>query len=170
MLTDTDLWRVRCYPIDSGITSLGTRSNRLGPDPDPTDHFIYRPEPVRVPGRVPGPRVSGPPWRPLVWPTKICNLCSTLLYCAKLLYLSAHLCSFCPLVVLVFSGQTAPSVVFWTQLFFWPLAVSGTQWDRAEMSIKHILFMHQLRSHHSTIWANAVLCMVCNIKELWLSD
>ncbi len=44
----------------------GTRSNRLGPDPDPTDHLKYRPEPVRVPGRVPGPRVSGPPWRPLV--------------------------------------------------------------------------------------------------------
>ncbi len=43
-----------------------TRSNRLGPDPDPTDHFNYRPEPVRVPGRVPGPRVSGPPWRPLL--------------------------------------------------------------------------------------------------------
>ncbi len=43
----------------------GTRSNRLGPDPDPADHLNYRPEPVRVPGRVPGPRVSGPPWRPL---------------------------------------------------------------------------------------------------------
>ncbi len=40
----------------------GTRSNKLGPDPDPTDHLKYRPEPVRVPG----PRVSGPPWRPLV--------------------------------------------------------------------------------------------------------
>ncbi len=39
----------------------GTRSNRLGPDPDPTDHLKYRPKPVRVPGRVPGP-----PWRPLV--------------------------------------------------------------------------------------------------------
>ncbi len=35
-----------------------TRSNRLGPDPDPADHLKYRP--VRVPGRV-----SGPPWRPL---------------------------------------------------------------------------------------------------------
>ncbi len=44
----------------------GTRSNRLGPDPDPADLLKYRPEPVRVPGRVPGPRVSGPPWRPLV--------------------------------------------------------------------------------------------------------
>ncbi len=39
----------------------GTRSNRLGPDPDPDDHLKYRPEPVRIPG----PRVSGPPWRPL---------------------------------------------------------------------------------------------------------
>ncbi len=28
----------------------GTRSNRLGPDPDPTDHLKYRPEPVWVPG------------------------------------------------------------------------------------------------------------------------
>ncbi len=45
----------------------GTRSNRLGPDPDPADHLKYRPEPERVPGRVPGPRVSGPLWRPLVW-------------------------------------------------------------------------------------------------------
>ncbi len=34
----------------------GTRSNRLGPDPDPADHLKYRPEPERVPG----PRVSGP--------------------------------------------------------------------------------------------------------------
>ncbi len=44
----------------------GTRSNRLGPDPDPADLLKYRPEPVRFPGRVPGPRVSGPPWRPLL--------------------------------------------------------------------------------------------------------
>ncbi len=35
----------------------GTRSNRLGPDPDPADHLKYRPEPERVPGRVPGSRV-----------------------------------------------------------------------------------------------------------------
>ncbi len=34
----------------------GTRSNRLGPDPDPADHLKYRPEPERVPG---------PLWRPL---------------------------------------------------------------------------------------------------------
>ncbi len=33
----------------------GTRSNRLGPDPDPADHLKYRPEPERVPGRVSGP-------------------------------------------------------------------------------------------------------------------
>ncbi len=38
----------------------GTRSNRLGPDPDPADHLKYRPEPERVPGRVPGPGSSGP--------------------------------------------------------------------------------------------------------------
>ncbi len=63
MLTDTDHSRVRCSPIDSGMLKRpGTRSNRLGPDPDPADHLKYRPEPVRVPG----PRVSGPPWRPLV--------------------------------------------------------------------------------------------------------
>ncbi len=48
------------------IFSIYTRSNRLGPDPDPADHLKYRPEPVRVPGRVPGPRVLGPPWRPLI--------------------------------------------------------------------------------------------------------
>ncbi len=35
----------------------GTRSNRLGPDPDPADHLKYRPGPERVPGRVPGSRV-----------------------------------------------------------------------------------------------------------------
>ncbi len=35
----------------------GTRSNRLGPDPDPADHLKYRPEPERVPGRVLGSRV-----------------------------------------------------------------------------------------------------------------
>ncbi len=65
MLTDTDHSRVRCSPIDSGMLKRpGTRSNRLGPDPYPAD-LKYRPEPVRVPGRVPGPRVSGPPWRPL---------------------------------------------------------------------------------------------------------
>ncbi len=58
MLTDTDHSRVRCSPIDSGMLKRpGTRSNRLGPDPDPADHLKYRPEPVRVPGRVPGPRV-----------------------------------------------------------------------------------------------------------------
>ncbi len=28
----------------------GTRSNRLGPDPDPADHLKYRPEPERVLG------------------------------------------------------------------------------------------------------------------------
>ncbi len=39
-----------------------TRSNRLGPDPEPSDHLKYRPEPVRVLC----PRVSGPPWRPLI--------------------------------------------------------------------------------------------------------
>ncbi len=62
MLTDTDHSRVRCSPIDSGMLKRpGTRSNRLGPDPDPADLLKYRPEPVRVPGRVPGPRVSGPP-------------------------------------------------------------------------------------------------------------
>ncbi len=61
MLTDTDHSRVLCSPIDSGMLKRpGTRSNRLGPDPDPADHLKYRPEPIRVPGRVPGPRVSGP--------------------------------------------------------------------------------------------------------------
>ncbi len=59
--TDTGHWQVRCSPIDSGIHTMlnrpGTRSNRLGPDPDPADHLKYRPEPERVPGRVPGPRV-----------------------------------------------------------------------------------------------------------------
>ncbi len=66
MLTDTDHSRVRCSPIDSGMLKRpGTRSNILGPDPDPADHLKYRPEPVRVPG----PRVSGPPWRPLLWST-----------------------------------------------------------------------------------------------------
>ncbi len=51
MLTDTDHSRVRCSPIDSGMLKRpGTRSNRLGPDPDPADHLKYRPEPVRVPG------------------------------------------------------------------------------------------------------------------------
>ncbi len=70
MLTDADHSRVRCSPIDSGMLKRpGTRSNRLGPDPDPADHLKYRPEPVRVPGRVPGPRISGPPWRPLQWST-----------------------------------------------------------------------------------------------------
>ncbi len=66
----------------------GTRSNRLGPDPDPADHLKYRPEPERVPGRVPGPRVSGPLGRPLlcvVFPftfhrfvpfSKMCNSCA----------------------------------------------------------------------------------------------
>ncbi len=39
----------------------GTRSNWLRPDPDPAGHLKYRPEPVKVPGRVPGPL-----WRPLV--------------------------------------------------------------------------------------------------------
>ncbi len=50
MLRDADLWRVRCSPINSGITKLkrpGTRSNRLGPDL--TNYFKYRPELVRVP-------------------------------------------------------------------------------------------------------------------------
>ncbi len=51
MLTDTDHSRVRCSPIDSGMLKRpGTRSNRLGPDPDLADHLKYRPEPVRVPG------------------------------------------------------------------------------------------------------------------------
>ncbi len=51
----------------------GTRSKRLGPDPDPADHLKYRPEPVRVPGRV-----SGPPWRPLFRTpaTRVRCLCS----------------------------------------------------------------------------------------------
>ncbi len=58
MLTDTDHSRVRCSPIDSGMLKRpGTRSNRLRPDPDPADHLKYRPEPVRVPGRVLGSRV-----------------------------------------------------------------------------------------------------------------
>ncbi len=35
----------------------GTRSKRLEPDPEPADHLNYRPEPVRVPGRVLGSRV-----------------------------------------------------------------------------------------------------------------
>ncbi len=39
MLTDADLWRVRCSPINSGIT-------------------------LKV-KKTPGPRVSGPPLRPL---------------------------------------------------------------------------------------------------------
>ncbi len=48
MLTDTDHSRVRCSPIDSGMLKRpGTRSNRLGPDPDPADHLKYRPEPYR---------------------------------------------------------------------------------------------------------------------------
>ncbi len=55
--------------LDTKLKRPGTRSNRLGPDPDPADHLKYRPEPVRVPGRVPGPRVSGPPWRPLILST-----------------------------------------------------------------------------------------------------
>ncbi len=74
MLTDNDHSRVRYSPIDSGMLKRpGTRSNRLGPDPDPADHLKYRPEPVRVPCRVPcrvpGLRVSGPLWRPLLWST-----------------------------------------------------------------------------------------------------
>ncbi len=32
----------------------GTRSNRLGPDPDPADHLKYRPEPEYRPGSAPG--------------------------------------------------------------------------------------------------------------------
>ncbi len=74
MLTDTDLWRVRCSPIDYYVlhTMLKrpeARSNRLGPDPDPADHLKYRPEPVRVPG----PRVSGPPCRPLLCSSALCT-------------------------------------------------------------------------------------------------
>ncbi len=40
-------WEHQCYQVKKLISSPG-------------------PEPVRVPGRVPGPRVSGPPWRPLM--------------------------------------------------------------------------------------------------------
>ncbi len=47
--------------LHTKLNRPGTRSNRLGPDPDPADLLKYRPEPVRVLG----PRVSGPPWRPL---------------------------------------------------------------------------------------------------------
>ncbi len=61
------LWSTRV--LHTKLKRPGTRSNRLGPDPDPADLLKYRPEPVRVPGRVPGPRVSGPPWRPLPRPT-----------------------------------------------------------------------------------------------------
>ncbi len=51
------------WVIHTKLKRPGTRSNRLGPDPDPdpADRLKYRPEPVWVPG----PRVSGPPWRPL---------------------------------------------------------------------------------------------------------
>ncbi len=44
--------------LQTMLNRPGTRSTRLGPDPDPADHLKYRPE--RVPGQVPGPRVSGP--------------------------------------------------------------------------------------------------------------
>lgn len=59
-------------------------------------------------------------------------------YCRKItLYLSAHLRLFFPPVVLGFSVQTALSTVSWTSLFFWLPLVSGTQLDRAEMSVTH---------------------------------
>ncbi len=48
------LWLTRV--LHTMLNRPGTRSNRLGPDPDPADLLKYRPKPVRVPG---------PPWRPL---------------------------------------------------------------------------------------------------------
>ncbi len=56
------LWSTRV--VHTKLKRPGTWSYRLGPDS--ADHLKYRPEPVRVPGWVPGPWISGLPWRPLV--------------------------------------------------------------------------------------------------------
>ncbi len=49
------LWSTRV--LHPKLKRPRTRSNRLGPDPDPADHLKYRPKPGSGPGS------SGPPWR-----------------------------------------------------------------------------------------------------------